>query len=263
MTTKVPQPAKLDPALARGPTLRPRPMPRGREQSVKGGWRARLMASREGAPDPADLAWLEAGCAMGWTCGPIPVDPFANAFKIGRDTAVFERDAHTGVLRPASPTPEQERQGVLIACHSSDDPKSPYKGRPLKILELERRSPGGSDNDERAVLTRAASQNLRRPDHAKLRTSYRAPKSLGGKRIYDRVSTAALWPIERHDDGKPLSRPNTHLEVLRDIADAQACLARRTPVLPLLVMMDALTKYGLTKAQCRVAFKPASRTGHD
>jgi hypothetical protein len=220
-------------------------------------------------------AWLGAGIAHGWTADPIPADRFANAWALARGVESFRRNEDHGVIRPTSPeslkapelmeyriydpmNPEQEQLygegGSLTPCHWTDDPKSPYKGRPLPELELERRSTGGCDRDKRPVLTRAASKNLRRPDHAKLRTSYRARGELGGKRLDDHVSGVGLWPIERKPDGTPLLKENTHLLVLQDIADAQACLRRRTSVLPVLMIMHALTTHDLTQAQCQEVF---------
>jgi hypothetical protein len=210
-----------------------------------------------------------AGIAHHWTADPIPADPYANAWAIGKGVEIFERSDDDGVIRPASPESlkvleQEEGEGELIPCFKSSDPKSPFKGRPLEPLELERRSPGGSDKDERPVLTRAASKNLRRrnADSAKLRTSYRARGRLGGKRLDDRISASGLWPIERNPDGTPVLARNTHLVVLHDIGDAQACLARPTPVLPALLTMVALSTYGLTQAQCQAAFKPGKPSQH-
>jgi hypothetical protein len=129
-------------------------------------------------PDPIGVAWLMAGIAHGWTAEPLPTDPYANAWAIGRGVEIFERNEDNGVIRPASPeslkVAEQEQAEGVIPCYKSDDPKSPYKGAPLELLELERRSPGGSDRDERPVLTQAASQNLRKrnADSSKLPTAH-------------------------------------------------------------------------------------------
>ena len=256
-------------------------------------WRERLAASRESQPDPLALAWLEAGVSHGWTADPIPLDPYARAFKTGQTEHPLPHKGPMPVRVPKRRLSTVDRRGVLqterIAAASvmtpdearramrdagrvgSYDASAPPSERvravaraqwtppspEIPVLEHERRSPGGSDSDLRPVLTQAASENLakRNADSAKLRTSYRPRGRFGGKRFYDRISTAGLWPIERHPDGAPVLVPNTWLRVVHDIDDRQACIRRRSDVRPALVMLDAMQNDALTQAQVRNAFK--------